>query len=72
MARTARPAPTAAIGRPVAAAARLSDAEAAVVDPEAELSACVDARAVELLGAEVLAASEASEADEDEDEPPSL
>jgi len=72
MARTARPAPTAAIGRPVAAAARLSDAEAAVVDPEAELSACVDARAVELPGAEVLAASEASEADEDEDAPPSL
>ena len=72
MARTARPAPTAAIGKPVAAAARLSDAEAAVVDSEAELSACVDARAVEPLDAEVLAASEPSEADEEEDEPPSL
>lgn len=56
----------------MAAAARLSDAEAAVEDPEAEFSACVDARAVELLDAEVLAASEVSEADEDEDEPPSL
>jgi hypothetical protein len=60
------------MGRPVAATARLPDAEAAVEDPEAELSACVDARAVELLDAEVLAASELSEADEDEDEPPSL
>ena len=56
----------------MAAAARLSDADAAVLDSEAELSACVDARVVELLDAAVLAASEVSEAVEEEDEPPSL
>jgi hypothetical protein len=67
IARIARPAPTAAMGKDVAAAARLSDVEAEAAASEDDDCACVDDRAVKELDAEVLSACEVTELDEDEE-----